>query len=935
MSRTWVALDLETTGTDPAHDRIIEIGAIRFDRDRVLERYTTLVNPARLVPLRVERLTGIESVELIGAPRFSEVREHLRRFIGDSPVVGQNISFDMTFLRGEGLDVRNGLVDTFELASIVVAGAPAYNLAALCRYFGVVLDNAHRAMDDADAARQVFLHLLARIESLPRPVIEEVLRVTARAPWPARAVFESALRVAPDAPAGQGSLRPIRPERPRGGPWRDPVDVDAVAEVLEPGGLFARAFPGYQHRPGQVRMARAVADALNDGDLLAVEAGTGIGKSLAYLLPLVMYAARNRATAVVATNTIALQDQLLGKDIPDLLRSLEAAGIQEVGGTRLEDLAVESLKGRTNYLCRRRWANVRRTPPESVDEARQLARLEVWVPSTTTGDRGELPQMPADGLIWSRVSPQPDNCLTSDCSVLRAGQCFLANARNRAATAHLVVTNHSLLLASVASEGAALPPFELLVVDEAHHLEDQATQQLGRQASRGDWGVLLDRCAMEGPGGAPLGLTADLATLAMHLPDAAEELRDLSGRLLQTVTRLRPQATDLFRRLGHVANQRGGRDSDRRIRVTDEVRSTASWRPVTQAEEAVRESGFELQRLLARSEGLIRDHGTSLEPGELLLEIDSIRLVLDGLLDLASSVVAEPMPDVIQWVDPGQAEEQVLMAEAPLDVAPSLQEKLFGPLHAAIVTSATLSAGDGTLGYFRRRTGLEDCQELIVPGPYDYNNAALLVVPTDIPEPGQQGYQDGVDAALEHLVRAAQGRTLVLFTSHSALRLAHKAIKARLEEDGIAVLGQGIDGSARQILNALRENPRSVVLGAASLWEGVDVVGDTLSLLVIARLPFAVPSDPIYQARSELFQDAFAEYAVPQAVIRFKQGFGRLIRSEGDIGAVAVLDRRVDTKRYGQSFLAALPDVRTYRAPSERCAMAVERWLDPARRTDG
>ncbi|MCJ7618649.1 MAG: DNA polymerase III subunit epsilon, partial [Anaerolineae bacterium] len=451
MTRTYVSLDLETTGLDPDQDSIIEVGAVKFRDDKVLEAWSTLVRPERPIPYRITRLTGIRQEEADEAPSVSGVVGRLSKFIGEYPLVGHTIGFDLEFLRRRGLLLPNQPVDTFELAGILVPHASRYSLSRLAEELRISSQGAHRALEDAETTRKLFLALMERAERLDVDTIEEINRLAKRSDWPLRQLFLDLARQKARH-AFTGSIREQLAAKgalgdQASGPIFTPsqekavlesslepqtLDIASLTVMFEEGGLIAQQFTGYEYRPQQVEMLQRVSEAFNEAQHLLVEAGTGTGKSLAYLLPAACYAATNGCHVVISTNTINLQDQLFLKDIPDLQRILPL------------EIQVALLKGRGNYLCLRRLTGLRRKPDLTVDEIRVLAKILVWLPGTTTGDRAELNVMGDENLIWARLSAEDESCNPELCSHI--GSCFFYRARRQAEGAHLIVVNHSLLL---------------------------------------------------------------------------------------------------------------------------------------------------------------------------------------------------------------------------------------------------------------------------------------------------------------------------------------------------------------------------------------------------------------------------------------------------------------------------------------------------------
>ena len=924
---TYVALDLETSGLDPANDAIIEVGAVRFGPAGVEDTFTSLVNPRRAVPYRIQMLTGIAPEELAEAPPWETVAPHLQEFLADHPIVGQNVvAFDLRFLAAAGIRHSPTIYDTHELAVLLLPLFGQYNLAALANHFAIPLPNHHRALADAQASRELFLALRACAASLPPPVLAEAARLAGASRWPGRTFFAEALEeAAPAGPTPAVAPRPPAPQPivPNASP--QPIEPSEVAGLLR--GLRTRpdVLPEFEERPQQQAMAQAVTEAFNEDGQLIVEAGTGIGKSLAYLLPAACYALRNNARIVISTATINLQDQLMTKDIPTIQRLLALSAPDQ------QSLAAAQLKGKRNYLCLRRHLAARHSPSLTDEEARFLLRILLWLAQTETGDRAELRLSRNEETIWYRLSAQNEDCLGSACPFVADGSCFLVRVRRRAEAAHLVVVNHALLLSDVAVAGRLIPPYDHLILDEAHHLEEQATRQLGFEGREADLSAYLDRLHRRtraaGAGlmaavrqsvrglATPLGPAAHLSGLASALGEAADRARTRLGEFAE--------AARAFIR--QHAEESG--DYEQRLLLTTGIRAQPDWTAVETAWE-------NLALTLSASEDLLAQLYTALSDAEglgllghegLLTETAILLQTAQQLRTGMTTAIQRHDPSTIQWLADGGA-AGIGVGSAPLDVASLLQERLYADKQSIVLTSATL-ATRSSFRYICQRLGLEDARELLLGSPFDYQQAALILLPTDLPEPNHRDYPTAIQRALVELCQASQGRALGLFTSHASLRAAHAAIRGPLGEQGIAVLGQGIDGTPQQLLEALKRNAKTVVLGTASFWEGVDVVGAALSLLVLARLPFRVPSEPVFAARSAQFEDPFNEYALPQAVLRFKQGFGRLIRSKTDRGVVVVLDRRIKSKAYGRAFLESLPPCQVEEAPLEELSRRVAGWL--------
>ncbi|MBI3973184.1 MAG: DEAD/DEAH box helicase family protein [Chloroflexi bacterium] len=824
-------------------------------------------------------------------------------------------------------------IDAWRLAGMLVPGLGRGERAKLGQALGLTLPlhepaspaavQAERtAIVDACRTRLAALDLsvlqqLARIFAgsriLEAQLIEEVFRARAHSAFERDEAadasnLDAAEALAPVAPAGP-ALQPSK--------LRQAVDQGHVLRALSPGGAIARSLTGYEARPGQVKMARAVAKALSEQLHLVVEAGTGTGKSIAYLVPAAEYAVANGRRVVISTNTINLQEQLFFKDVPLVQRAL---GVP---------FRATALKGRANYLCLRRWRGFLREGLTSDADRIFAAKVLLWLRQTETGDRNELALDEYESARWAtQLAADALHCTHPLCRDHRAGRCFLARARRRAEAAHLLIVNHALLLADQALESKVLPEYADLIVDEAHHLEDAATEQLSVAIDQQELAFFLAAVSQQQGPGRYAGLISRILTVLMT--QGGPPLRSQAPELTQPAN----DAIDEARRLLHdffvavTTFVRGAGDGplfgERDIRLTAAQRGTEWWSAVEEAWQPFDAALGRTDRALARLSEVLDDlQGTSDLVDEALADLAGVQRQVAEVRTNLGAIVARPSDETVCWV--AANDRGIALRSAPLEVGPLLEQQLFSQKESVILTSATIQVG-GSFRHIRQRLGLGDgAYTLAVPSPFDYSSQALLCVPDNLPEPSSLRFGDASLEALEAICRATRGRTLVLFTSHASLRAAHTHLQKRLR--GVTVLGQGIDGPRQHLLQRFRESPDCILLGTSSFWEGIDVVGDALSCLVIVKLPFSVPSDPVFAARSELFEAPFFEYAVPQAVLRLKQGFGRLIRSRTDRGVVVILDSRLWTKSYGQTFLRSLPPASRRRCASGDLAQIVQTWL--------
>ena len=937
-SRTYIALDLETTGLDPERDTIIEIGAVKFRGDEVLGTWSNLVNPGRPIPYQIEQLTGITNQDVRQAPPLRALTRPFARFVGHHPVVAHNVSFDLSFLQRQGLLRENLPLDTFELASILMPHAARYSLGRLADTLGIQFITRHRALDDAKATMQLFLALLEQASQLDLSIIQELNRTAAHSQWPLRQVFrdleQSRARhafadsigqqlMAKGALDGRGSVRMLFHDEKKAEPLQPneqpkPLDVAALTGLLEEDGLLTRTFPVYEYRPQQVEVLQAMADAFNEGQHLLVEAGTGTGKSLAYLLPAIYFAVQNGERVVISTNTINLQEQIHDKDIPTLQEVLPL------------EFRAALVKGRSNYLCQRRLDIFRRNRRLDEEEMRLLAKVLVWLPSTMTGDRAEL-FLPtyAEQALWHHISAEAETCSLDRCRYRQNGRCFYYRAHEKAESAHLIIVNHALLLSDVAVQGRVLPPYRYLIVDEAHHLEAATTRQLSFTTTQRALERLLNEISQANQKGY---LTQLLRMIRRPVPETVYAKTEQFVKELRThVETAKQHLYDFYNELEiFLSNHASGSQAyDKRLRLTRSLRTQPDWANIEAMGDNLCTSLYYVgQRLEKLAGGL-----TELEEFD-IPNLEDLAQDLRRLLhsvreqhEQLNAIIFEPSSNDIHWAQISARTQATSLHAAPLHVGHLVQEHLFFTKESVILTSATLRT-DGDFCFIRERLSAEDCDELAVGSPFDFDCQALLYLPTDIPEPNQPGYQKAVERALIPLIRAVRGRTLVLFTSYHQLRATQRAIARPLANADIAVFAQGGGTSRAQLLENFRTTERSALLGTRSFWEGIDVLGPALSCLVIARLPFSVPNDPVFAARAETFDDPFSEYSVPETILRFRQGFGRLIRSTKDRGIVVVMDKRVLTKRYGAKFLNSLPSCKVVRAPLSELPHTATQWID-------
>ena len=988
-SRTFVAFDLETTGLNPKRDAIIEFGAVRFQKGGPREYYSTCINPGRPLPVRIQQITGIRPEDVAGAPAIEEVIPEILGFLakGTQAVVAHSAGFDVSFLRAAGVKLNTPVLDTHELATMLLPGQDSYSLGELCKALMIPLTTAHRAAQDAEATADLLLHLLNRIEELPQSALETLSDAGRGSDWGPVLLFDDELRRRKDARLEENLDRIARPFRRRNpslppvSPNPEPRELAAefLVTAFSDDSPLAAEFDAesgveFERRDGQLQMSLQTLDALNRGDHKIIEAGTGTGKSLAYLLPAAAWAVANNSRVVIATHTLPLQDQLLEKELPRVAQVLAETDL-DPNSEPCPPVRAMTLKGRTRYLCTRRltsWLEasrgVRGLFAESLSplELRFLAKLLVWLPHTQSGDLSELPiHDRQEQALMAHVASHADECSLELCAFGRPAsrhgflggryRDFYLEAHRQASSAHLLIVNHALLLADVDAGGQVLPEYDSLIVDEAHHLEGAATDQFTRQIDLRGLAYLLEGLDTAVNKLAPrlnqdhlqemaMQATAGNKDLRASLPPFAEALHDFVLRHSET-----------------RSAARGASGYPQQVALDSRMRAQPAWSEIEIEWDGISQKiGQVLVRLTDLAELLDAsqwwqyedEYGniTSLAGGtsRALQALHYCQTDLADLLQIADDVILRPLShqeESVAWLelsDNGRSSrgsssrnrrgaDSVILRSAPIQVSEKLASGLFGRNRAVVLTGATLRAGDH-FDYLRDRLGCWDANGAVIDSPFDYKRNVLLYLPGDMPPPDHHNYQPSLEEAIQQAALAAGGRTLVLFTSHSHLRASADAIRTPLAAAGLTVLQQG-EGSRTRNLRDFRANPNSLLLGTSSYWEGIDLPGDQLVCLIIVRLPFAVPTDPLYAARSRLYEDPFHEYAVPEAVIRLRQGFGRLIRSASDRGVVVLLDSRLWHRSYGEVFLDALPDCTRRQSPLSHLGEAVHGWLNHQVRT--
>lgn len=712
-----------------------------------------------------------------------------------------------------------------------------------------------------------------------------------------------------------------------------PLQPEKILKLIQADGLLCRNLKGFEPRVQQQQMMGNVIDAYNHDQIALIEAGTGTGKSLAYLIPAMIWAARHNERTVISTHTISLQEQLIHKDIPQLLDVLNL------------QLKIVLVKGMNNYICLRKLedaqSELRLFPGEDQGE---IEKISGALPNAKEGSRSELSFVPSSAT-WDRVGAESEACLHHECPHYQ--QCYFYKARRQAQDAHLLVANHHLLFADLLKradtenydEPAIMPAYKRIVLDEAHHLEDIATEYFASRLNRLDLMRILGRLAVEKHASAPGKLHALKDKIQLFFRKTPP--RDIS-QILNCLTIDLPalrhnlndkihQAFDTFAQfIGNIKlpfqlqEEQSLVQPESKLRILDEHQKHPKWNDeiIPQVQKLI-ESLKNYQQIIHNVEidlKLIDNERLHEQTRSTRLDIHALALKLDSaVVHLNHFFSPKLSPSKVRWMESQNLKTlvNVNLVDADLDVSHALVDFLFSKFPSIVLCSATLTSNK-QFGYIRERLGLtpkllpgRTITENIYGSPFDYRRQAMLGVPTDMPPPNHPDFNAIAFENIWKAIEASRGQAFVLFTSYSMMQSCHDALAQKLETHRFPLFKQG-DDNRQSLLTKFKTTSRAVLFGTDSFWEGVDVAGEALRCVIIVKLPFKVPSEPIIQARTEAIiergGDPFKEYAVPQAIVKFKQGFGRLIRQKSDRGCIVCLDTRLVMKNYGKLFLNSLPD---------------------------
>ena len=938
LEQDVVVLDTETTGLNFKECELIEIAAARLRGTEVVDRFHTFVHPSGPIPEEIINLTGITDLDVIHAPSAKEAVAGLVEFVDKTPVVAHNATFDRTFIEKVpgGVDVSDEWFDSLTLSRIALPRLSSHKLADMAQAFGC--DSvSHRAMDDVDALCGVWRILLVGLSSLPAGVLGAMADMHEEVAWPLRPIIR---QISLSSEGSNFNLKTVRAELLNAQTQKarlDAVDklgdlsfptADEIEVAFETGGYVDQMYDSYEQRSEQQIMSEEVRRAFATSTNRSIEAGTGVGKTVAYLLPSILFAKRNDVTVGVATKTNALTDQLISHELP-LLDKVIPGGVTYF-----------SLKGYNHYPCLRRVLsamrqelpnpnNVGKWKSRNTMESDMVSALAIVLAYACQSPSGDIDSL---GIRWSSVPRSLLTCSSKECTKTRCPfftkGCFVHDARRRAATADIVVTNHSLLLRNVEVDGKILPPIRHWIVDEAHSFESEARRQWAVEVS-----AEKSKAIFEALGGTKTGAIHGLMTAVSNFENSSLGM-GLLTRVAAELAQASVCAADFFEDVRGLAaiTPENSKYPKFVLWINQQVRETEQWNRLLGSAGLCMErlaqvckTLREINQYLAES---TPDNSLNLndETRDLEYFLASLHLIADNQ-DTSYVFMAE-VSRKTKFIGQEKLEAQ------KIDIGEALAERWYPEMLSVVYASATIAVAD-SFKHFDTAVGLDrlgasSYKDLKLESSFDYENNMRSLVAYDLPDPRSDAYVEKLAEMLYDVHTAMDGSVLTLFTNRREMETTYEILKPRLEKQGLELICQEKNMSTYQVRRKFMSKESNSLFALKSFWEGFDATGDTLRCVVITKLPFSSPTDPLSCERSLRDRRAWWNYSLPEAVIAVKQAAGRLIRCETDKGVLVLCDSRLITKNYGNKFIQSLPTSTTTQLSSEFIGKYINTWRENA-----
>lgn len=928
-AQKMVVIDFETTGNQLQNgDRIIQIGAAVVSNREIVDTFSTYVNPGIPIPPFITQLTTISDEMVKDAPLFEEIAPKLLTMLDEAYFVAHNVPFDLSFLQMElkrcGYDGFYGpSIDTVELSRLLFPTIDSYKLQDLADYFQLTHHHPHQADSDALVTAEIFIRLLEKLDSLPLPTLQTFNRYKKGLKSNVDVILEEIIydketNVWDETTEEYDIFRHLALHKKQSNGEEEVACTLSFSEWKETiDSHLKKAMDTYEIRESQLKMMNDVNYALQTSMHAVIEAGTGTGKSLAYLLPALFKAKTDEESIIVSTHTVQLQEQLMERDLPILKQVLPFS------------FDVQVLKGRNHYVCLRKFEQqMNDTYGQNYDEWFTKLQLLMWLTETTTGDVEELQLSSGGKRLWYTIQSDANSCLNRKCPWF--SRCFYHRARQKAQQAHLVITNHALLFTDLTNDHRLLPKYEHVILDEAHHLEHVASEHFGEEI---DYFTLSRMFTQFFEHSGPLDFLFQLVeeTDVSYTAHEIEQLKQIGQMLMQEID-------DLFTMIHYYTVEQFKTEQSGRLNHRYKISDLPE--PLYDCSKRVDMLFYDFLKnadCIQKSLKKYQDHFTDVQKGK-IVDIEGRFVKFEEAKQLLVHLLRNHRENVVYWmeVDSHSARNAAFLYSQPIEISDRLADDFFAKLKSVILTSATLSV-NGSFSFLEERLGLIEFEPLesIIESPFHYEQQAKVMISSDIPNIKGTKPEVLILSIVEHIFQIAhitKGRMLVLFTSNQMLKETYLACKEHPEYESFTFLAQNMNqGSRSKLTRYFKEFDRAILFGTNSFWEGIDIPGDDLSSVVIVRLPFSPPDNPVFEAQSEVLKakrkNPFMQLSIPQAVIRFKQGFGRLIRTSQDKGIVYVLDRRIVTTRYGKYFIQSLPNVEIIEAPLEELVEETKQFL--------
>lgn len=907
----YAVVDIETTGSNPKNgDEIIEIGIVVLEDERIIEEFSSYINPGKDIPPFITNLTGITNEDVQDAPSFGEMANKVIALCKDSYFVAHHVQFDLVFLNEtlirEGFQpIKGKIIDTVELARIMTPMGSGFKLTQLAEHYHIYHKRPHRALSDAFVTGQLLIKLLNRAKSLPAKTLEQLLRLESNFNSDLYDILSKfleekrySLQMDDQWDYYQGlAIKKIQDDVQESSSELTPFDT-FLTDIIGERGTLSKLIPDYENRIGQQEMAETIFHAFQERNHGVIEAETGTGKTIAYLIPSIYQSLKTGKRVLISTYTTQLQSQAFEKEIPLLQKAIPYPFSSVV------------IKGRSHYLSLRLFLEELSKPIEedNYDITLTKACILVWLTETDTGDRDEL-HLPSSGnIFWRKINAEAEEELSPKSSWYSKN--FYVRVRQKAQIANIIITNHALLCTEMASENPILPSYDYCVIDEAHHLDKVASNQFGVQLSYVGVQYVLNEIKVE------------LAYEAMmeQLLEAKELADDLFRYIFSIVNK--KQMTS-FNDVGRIQLIFHGNEWDTKT--------------ITSLHDLANRFLFKLKDIIVYCEQRMEEEAIA-DNNDGKEEYKAAIKHLEAIWAKLHFFLFDKGKEFVKWIEieAQGARNAVYLYCEPLAVHASLKEKLFSKKNSVILTSATLTTNN-TFEYILQKVGLEDIPVITkqIQSPFKMEEQVKLLIPNDLPHLKYQSEEDFITAisySIYELAKITKGRMLVLFTSYFMLKKTYEMLISLTDQDDFVLIAQGItSGSRERLKKNFQSFDQAILLGTSSFWEGIDIPGEDLSAVVIVRLPFEPPNHPVYFAKAEALKkekkNPFMELALPNAVIRFKQGFGRLIRSNKDKGIIFVCDVRLMKSSYGHYFLQSIPKVPVVFDESEELFHIATEWF--------